>query len=160
MRNMSFALTTGQICARSKHVTRRLGWDNLRPGEKFRAVVKGQGLKKGERVERLCVLECVSNRSVVLNSITKMDVVLEGFPHMTPDEFVDMFCKHNGCDPLCCVNRIAFRYVDYVCMHADACGFDPDCPHREPHGAVECEEDDGRHSCGQSLGCKEVPYGG
>lgn len=159
MRNMSFSMTTGQVRARSKTVTRRLGWDDLKQGEKFRAIVKGQGLKKGEKVERMSVLECVSNTAEQVRSITKMECVLEGFPHMQPGEFVNMFCRANKCKPDRVIRRIEFRYVDYICMHADACGI-TDCPHREPHGASDCEDDDGLHSCGQIMGCKEVRHAG
>ena len=61
MRNMSFSLTTEQIRNRTKDVTRRLGWKNLKPGEHFRAVEKCQGLKKGEHIVKLYELECISN---------------------------------------------------------------------------------------------------
>lgn len=60
MRNMSFSLTTPQMRDRTKTLTRRLGWYSLKPGDRVQAVVKGMGLKKGEKVERLCVIEVVS----------------------------------------------------------------------------------------------------
>lgn len=41
MRNMSFALTKRQVLERTKTVTRRLGWEKLRPGDLVRAVEKG-----------------------------------------------------------------------------------------------------------------------
>ena len=48
MRNMSYAMTTQQIIDETKDVTRRLGWADLRPGDRVQACEKCQGLKKGE----------------------------------------------------------------------------------------------------------------
>jgi hypothetical protein len=62
MRLMSFSLTTPQILARTKTVTRRMGWTFLRPGDLVQAIEKGQGLKKGEHVKRLAVLRIVDVR--------------------------------------------------------------------------------------------------
>ncbi len=110
--NMSFSLTTPQFRARTKTVTRRLGWRNLKPGEQFVGVVKGMGLKKGDKVERLGKAICVSNRTEPLNLISEEDCVKEGFPHFTPEQFVQMFCKHNGCQPNQEISRIEFDYVE------------------------------------------------
>lgn len=109
MRNMSFALTERQYLDGSKDVTRRLGWKNLKAGEKFRAVRKGMGLKKGEKVHVLGVSECVANKSEPLKNITYVDVVREGFPSLSQDEFIEFFCKtHKGCTPDTMVQRIVF----------------------------------------------------
>ena len=35
----------------------------------------------------------------------------EGFPDLTPRQFLEMFCKANGCDGYQPVNRIEFEYV-------------------------------------------------
>lgn len=53
MRHMSFALTTEQVRARTKTVTRRVRWLFAKPGDIVQPVVKGQGLKKGETVEKI-----------------------------------------------------------------------------------------------------------
>ena len=53
MRNMSFMLTTEQIKNRTKTVTRRLGWRNAKPGDVVQPIVKGQGLQKGETVQKI-----------------------------------------------------------------------------------------------------------
>lgn len=111
-RNMSFALTTDQVRAGTKDVTRRLGWGNLKPGERFWAVVKAMGLKPGEKIQRICLLECVSNTREELRRITADDVEREGFPDMTPAEFVSMFCEHMRCTPRTKVNRIEFKRVE------------------------------------------------
>lgn len=112
MRNMSFALTTRQLLDGTKDVTRRLGWANLKPGEHFAAVEKGMGLKPGETVKRLGECVCVSNRAERLDAITADDVRREGFPEMTPAEFVAMFCKHMKVTPDRLVNRIEFKRID------------------------------------------------
>jgi len=45
MRNMSFAMTTNQILAQTKTVTRRFGWWNLKTGDVVQPVKKTMGLK-------------------------------------------------------------------------------------------------------------------
>lgn len=91
---ISFFLTTAQIRDRSKHVTRRLNC-KLKPGDLFWAVEKVQGLRKGEKHNRLALLRCVRNDSLPLNgpTLTIADVAREGFPDLSPVEFVAMFCK-------------------------------------------------------------------
>lgn len=113
---MSFALTTPQVLARTKTVTRRLGWASLTPGTLLQAVEKGQGLKKGERVRKLCVIRVTDVRREQLYLITAGDVVREGFPGMTPFEFVVFFNQANGTRPLDVVTRIEFEYVDAAAL--------------------------------------------
>lgn len=98
-RNMSFMLTTEQVINRTKTVTRRLGWRNLKPGTTLQAVEKCQGLKKGEKVKRLRLVRVVSVRSEKLCSITLDDVRKEGFTELwqAPLWFCEMFMKHNRC---------------------------------------------------------------
>lgn len=117
MRNMSFALTTAQYRARIKLVTRRLGWKHLRAGEQFMGVEKAQGIPKGGKVVRLHASMCCSNRAEPLSRMIEIphygraEVVLEGFPELSPEEFVAMFCQHNGCTPEDIVQRIEFRHL-------------------------------------------------
>jgi hypothetical protein len=117
MLNMSFMLTTEQARNKTKSVTRRLGWGFLKPGDRVQQVVKCQGLKKGEHIEKIHVIEISDTRWELLNLMTLKSVygyhecILEGFPDLTPDEFVAMFCKHNWCNPDELINRIAFSYV-------------------------------------------------
>ena len=111
MRNMSFSMTTPQILERSKTVTRRLGWWNLKEGQHVRAVKKAMGLKKGEKIQPLTEIEIVSVRSEPLNVITQDDVIKEGFPDFTPQDFIDMICKHYKVKPDVIVNRIEFKYL-------------------------------------------------
>jgi hypothetical protein len=114
MRNMSFALTTTQILDRSKTVTRRLGWQFLRPGDLVQAVEKGMGLRKGEKVRPLAVLRVVDvSQEGLREGLSQSDVLREGFPGMTPSAFVEMFCRtHHACTPDSIVTRIQFQYVD------------------------------------------------
>ena len=112
MRNISFILTTGQIRNRTKTVTRRLGWKNLKVGERLQGCVKCQGRKPGEQLQKLAVVEVVSIRAEKLWDITTEDCEREGFPGMDPHEFVEMFCDSMGCRPDVMVSRIEFKYVD------------------------------------------------
>ena len=67
MRNMSFSATTEQIRNGTKTVTRRLGWTFLKPGDVVMACVKCQGLKKGEKVEKIRPIRIVSVRKEPLS---------------------------------------------------------------------------------------------
>lgn len=110
-RNMSFAMTTRQVYDRSKTVTRRFGWWFLKPGDRVWAVEKAMGLKKGEKVKRICLIEVVSVRTEPLNLITFTDCRAEGFPDFYPQDFIDMITAHYGCADDAVVNRIEFKYV-------------------------------------------------
>ena len=110
-RIMIFALTTPQFIARTKTVTRRLGWKFLKPGELVWGVEKAMGLKKGEKIKRLGLIRIVSNQPEHLHKISHDDVAKEGFPEMSRIEFIDFFCAHNRCDPDIVVRRIEFEYV-------------------------------------------------
>lgn len=110
-RGMSFWLTTQQMRDEIKDVTRRLGWKFLKPGDVVNAMEKCQGLKKGEKQVLIGQISIISIRSEALNEITQEECVREGFPDMTPGEFVEMFCKANGCSPGEPVNRIEFKKV-------------------------------------------------
>lgn len=109
---MSFALTTAQIRARTKTVTRRTGWTFLKPGDLVQPVVKAQGLKKGERVEKIgAPVRIVAVDRVRLGSITPQDVHREGFPGWTTREFVALFKSANpGTRVDSIVTRIQFEY--------------------------------------------------
>ncbi len=112
MRNMSFALTTEAVRAQKKTVTRRTGWKTLKPGTLIQPVVKGMGLKKGERVEKIGPpIRVLKVDRVVLGDISPQDVYREGFPEMTARQFVQMFKQHNGGLRDQVVTRIEFEYV-------------------------------------------------
>jgi hypothetical protein len=119
VRLMSFALTTKQVQRREKTVTRRLGWKNARPGQVLQPVVKGQGLKKGETVERINgPIRIVGVRRERLDTMIDDEVygleecAKEGFPTLGPFDFVFMFCEHNRCMDTTVVTRIEFEYLE------------------------------------------------
>ena len=110
---MSFFLTTDQIKNRTKTVTRRLGWKCAKPGMLVQAVKKCQGLKPGEKIEKLAVIRIVSvDREKLYDIMTSAECEREGFPWMKPDQFIKMFCKEMKCEPDAYINRIEFVYVD------------------------------------------------
>jgi hypothetical protein len=112
-RNMSFSLTTEQIRNGTKTITRRFGWWNLKPGEIVNACIKCMGLKKGERVEIIRQIRIVSIRTERLCKITKKELIKEGFPKMSPLQFISFFLdSHKSiAGPLIEVNRIEFEYL-------------------------------------------------
>ena len=112
MRNMSFMLTTKQFKDKTKTVTRRNGWKHLKVGDFVQGCEKCQGLKKGEKLNKLGVIQILKTEFEPLNAITKSDCIKEGFPNMTPAEFVTFYCKHNKCEPTTPVNRIEFVHKD------------------------------------------------
>lgn len=114
MRNMAFHFTTPQIRARTKTVTRRPGWTSLKVGDLVQAVEKTQGLKKGERVRKLGVLRIVKVTRERVHEIVNYpnDAALEGYPKLTPREFISRFCALTGCVPSKMITRIEFEYVD------------------------------------------------
>lgn len=137
-RNISFALTTEQIRNRTKTVTRRLGWKNLKKGDILNACVKCMGLKKGEKPEKLCQIRVVDVRLEPLNFMESQEgaarfvkdlmdfwndvdypkdygnteAAKEGFPNLTGSEFVGMFCENMRCEPETEVTRIEFEYLE------------------------------------------------
>lgn len=123
MRNISLMLTQQQILARTKTVTRRVGWAKLKAGDLLRGVEKGMGLKAGEKVRPLATIRVVSVRAEPLSAMTVdldygfVECEKEGFgEHPTlswPSQFVEFFCgSHRGCTPNTLVTRIEFEYVD------------------------------------------------
>jgi hypothetical protein len=111
--NMSFSHTTEQIINRTKTVTRRLGWRKLRQGQRVWAVEKTMGLRKGEKVKRLALLEIMSNRREALLDVTAEDVASEGFPGMSREDFIGLFLRINPTmTRFQRVSRIEFRYVN------------------------------------------------
>jgi hypothetical protein len=111
-RNMSFSITTPQFQARSKTVTRRLGWWFLQPGDVVQAVEKARGLKKGEKVKPLGLMRIVSVRSEPLHAITSEDVIREGYPDWSREQFIEMFIRKNKVSADTIVNRIEFEHID------------------------------------------------
>lgn len=119
MRNISFALTTAQVRRREKTVTRRVGWLKLEVGGKLQPIEKGQGLKKGQQVAKVGgPVRVVGVRREPLRRMLddqaygQAECVREGFPDLTPQQFVTFFLASHQCtvdDP---VTRIEFEYVE------------------------------------------------
>lgn len=119
-RNMSFMLTKRQYRDQSKAVTRRLGWAFAKVGEMVNGCEKCQGLKKGEKIVKMGRHRFIDLRWEPLRRMIdepeygREEVIKEGFPEMNAAEFVDFFCKHNGCTPETPVHRMEFEYLPGV----------------------------------------------
>jgi hypothetical protein len=118
MRNISFSMTEPQFLARSKTVTRRLGWEYLRPGDRLMGCRKCMGRKPGEPLVRLGAIQVVAvNRELLGRLVSspaygRREVIAEGFPDMTPAEFVAFFiAAHRGTAARTIVTRIRFEYL-------------------------------------------------
>lgn len=136
-KNMSFMLTTDQIRNQTKTVTRRLGWKFLKPGDILNACVKCQGLKKGEKIEKICQIQILSTRWEPLNTVTWEEVRKEGFTMMTPLEFMIMFAQANKVkDPATPVNRIEFKYVEPIKVCPGCTYYQETCPGKV--GEIAC----------------------
>jgi hypothetical protein len=114
-RNISFLLTTDQFRQQTKTVTRRLKWLNVKVGDQLMGCVKCQGIKPGEKIERLGLIVVTEVRRERLDCMLQEpygseEATLEGFPGMTGADFVSMFCKHMGVRPDEMVTRIEFKY--------------------------------------------------
>ncbi len=111
-RNISFFHTQEQIRDKSKTVTRRLGWLFLKAGDILNACEKCQGLGRGGKIKRLGQIRVTGVRLELLNAITASDCKREGFPQMSPADFIEFFCDAMGCTPETIVTRIEFEYED------------------------------------------------
>lgn len=122
-RYISFMLTQDQIRARTKTVTRRLGWKQLKPGTLLMGAEKCQGLGKGSKIKSLGLIRVTDVRRERLGLILRnhaygsQECILEGFPPphdlSWPSEFVAFFIRsHRGCTEVSQVTRIEFEYVD------------------------------------------------
>ena len=116
MRRMSFSLTQEQVCNQTKTVTRRFGWYFAKGGDLIQPVEKAMGLKRGEKQKLIGgPIHIISAQAEPLNTITKRECGLEGFPEMQPTEFVEMFCRtHKPWRPDSIVVRIEFEYLDKI----------------------------------------------
>jgi hypothetical protein len=114
VRNISFAMTTQQFLAGAKTVTRRWGWETLKPGTVLCAVRQQRGLKRGERVERLGYIQVIDVRREPLDAITLEDVRREGFPTWTVADFIEAFLTQRpaGKTLKSAVTVITFKKVD------------------------------------------------
>ena len=115
MRNWSFFLTTEQVRGRTKTVTRRKPSPGLpRVGELRQPVVKMQGLKKGEHVEKIGgPVRVVNVRLEPLDHMQPEDLAREGFPGWGLKQFFDMLRRSHGLKTnQDIVARIEFEYME------------------------------------------------
>lgn len=112
-RRISFAKTIPQIKTKTKTETRRLGWDFVKVGDVLQAVNKTMGFKKGERAELLDLIVVTETRREPLNAITQDGVTAEGFPEISPKEFIEFFCEFNKCASDLNVRVIKFDYFPF-----------------------------------------------
>jgi hypothetical protein len=84
----------------------------LKPGDQLTLCRKVMGRRRGEPLDRIAAVEVTSVRREPLDAITAADVTAEGFPHMTPADFIAFFCAtHRGCQPASEITRIEWRYL-------------------------------------------------
>lgn len=115
MRQMSFMLTSEPMLARTKTVTRRLGWVKLKRGDLIQAVEQSQGLKKGSAVKKLGVIRIVSVRREEIGAIRtqgQKECDAEGFPNLSPNQFCAMFRRHMNVPETAIVTRIEFEHTN------------------------------------------------
>lgn len=110
-RNMSFMQTAPQMRARTKTVTRRLGWTFLRPGEIIKACERARGLRR-EEIPVIALIRVVDVRREPLNAITREDCIKEGYPDRAPEDFIALYGAANRCAPDRPVTRIEFEFMD------------------------------------------------
>ena len=99
---------------RTKTVTRRNGWIFLKPGDVVNAVETCMGLQRGERMRRICQIRVTQVTREPLDRITPEDVVREGFPDWTPEQFIRFYCRNMKVHPADDVTRIAFEYMEDI----------------------------------------------
>lgn len=96
---MSVSMTLPAVLARTKTVTRRHedSWAHLAEGDELELIEKGMGLPKGSKQVVVAKVRIVSVRIERLRLIDQPgELVAEGFPDMTPAEFVTFWLKGHG----------------------------------------------------------------
>ncbi len=111
MKNMSFALTVEQFRNETKTVTRRIGWNSLKPGDILYGVKKAMGLKKGEKIEKMGKIKILSVRKESILAISKSDVAKEGFPEWSRKKFIALIMNCYKLNLNSTINRIEFEYI-------------------------------------------------
>lgn len=96
-----------------KDVTRRQRWLNLNAYGRLKAIEKGQGLKRGQKVVHIRDVLVVDARREPLEAILdEPDGALrEGFPELTEEDFVNMYCQSYKVLPEQLITRIEFKHL-------------------------------------------------
>jgi hypothetical protein len=149
VRNISFALTTPQVQAEEKDVTRRMGWETLQVGQLLQGCEKCQGLGKGGKLVKIAVIRVVSVRRERLDRLLEDieygwdEMRREGFPDWSPQQFVSFFCKtHQGASPSSLVTRIEFEYAN---------------PKKSKAALPKAPQEPASHHCGQGTSHDTTP---
>lgn len=118
-RLMSVAFTEDAVRARIKTVTRRKGWTFLKPGDRLTLCRKVMG-RQGAPLVRVAEVQVVAVTREPLSAITPAEVALEGFPGMTPAEFIRrFFTDAQGIPADAEVTRVEWRYLECTCPSGD-----------------------------------------
>ncbi len=111
MRLISCSLTEQQIRDRTKTETRRLGWKHCKAGDLLCFVDKAMGNRNGSKPKRIAIVRVTHVRQEPLYCINHKGCQREGFPHLKPLEFVEMFQHHMDCEMTTEVTVIRFLYI-------------------------------------------------
>jgi len=97
-RRMSCSLTIDAVRDRSKTVTRRHvdTWRDLKAGDRLTLIEKGMGLPRGSRQVVICEVEVVAVEIQPLYWMSPAECVREGFPHMSPGDFIELWRRTHG----------------------------------------------------------------
>lgn len=122
---MSVAFTEQAVVERRKTVTRRKGWwrdkngrELLVVGDRLTLCRKVMGRKPGEPLVRLVDVEVVSLRRERLDEILwrldygEQEMVLEGFPGMSPNDFIATYFTPQGIALTDDITRIEYAYTE------------------------------------------------
>lgn len=118
-RNISFSMTTPQVRRREKDVTRRWAWENAKVGDVLQGVEKAMGLKKGEKIVKLDLVELVDVRRERLDRMItepeygKEEMRREGYPFglKDPAAFVERLAREGNKKPSDLITRLEFKYL-------------------------------------------------
>lgn len=118
-RLMSVAFTEQAVRDRRKTVTRRKGWQFLKPGDTLTLCRKVMGRRNGEPLIRVAEVEVVSVRREHLHAMTldpaygALEVELEGCAPMSAEDFVYHYFEWKQKIPRNTeITRIEWRYLD------------------------------------------------
>lgn len=118
-RLISVAFTEDAVRERTKTVTRRKGWQMLKPGDRLTLCRKVMGRKGDEPLVRIAEVVVVDVKRQPLDYLVNQpeygadEMVREGFPGMDPAEFVQRyFVDAQGMRRTGWVTRIEWRYLD------------------------------------------------
>lgn len=106
-----FLVPSPAVAMHAKCVGRVVGRVSPGAGRVFPAVVCSLGDRESQ-VRAVGSVRVLSSRFERLSDVTERDVIMEGFPDLTVDEFVSMFLRYRGGDAAQEVTRIHFDWVE------------------------------------------------